>query len=76
MLNKELAVKICRKCSGEMKEGIALQNGISYGLPDFVGDDLSKMSEKELRGQTFSYSGQAAQVVVWKCSECGHSFTK
>jgi hypothetical protein len=56
----------CPKCGGEFKEGVALVNTVSHGIEDFPGSH-------DLRGQTFSYTGQAEQVKVLKCVECGHS---
>ena len=56
----------CRKCGGEMKAGMALQNKFS-GLPDFP-DDTS--------AATISRSGPPKMVNVYKCIKCGHSFEK
>lgn len=52
---------LCKKCNVPMKEGEALQNQL-------VGGDF--------RGATLSHTGPAQMVKVWKCPDCGHSFTK
>lgn len=58
--------KKCPRCHGEMKEGQALQNTAPYGTPDFPG-------QKDLSGQTFSFSGDAVLIKCLKCKECGYS---
>lgn len=52
---------LCKKCNVPMKDGEALQNQL-------VGGDF--------RGATLSHTGPAQMVKVWKCPDCGHSFTK
>lgn len=54
-----------------MRSGFALLNTISYDVPDFPGDD-----PRSTVGQTFSRTGPARLVEVWKCPECGASVTK
>jgi hypothetical protein len=49
-----------------MREGQALQNTISTGIPDFPG-------ATDLAGQTFSFTGPAKMVRVLKCVDCGYS---
>lgn len=56
----------CQRCNGEMREGQALQNTISTGIPDFPG-------ATDLAGQTFSFTGPAKMVRVLKCVDCGYS---
>lgn len=63
----KILVPRCARCRSVMVQGIALINTRSYGIEDFPGvpDHI---------GQTFSYTGPARLVQVWKCSQCGHSF--
>lgn len=58
---------ICKRCKVEMKEGIALINNVSAGMPDFAGMDANST------GQTVSYDGTAEMNSVLKCPECGAS---
>ena len=53
----------CKKCSGKMKRGIALEN-IASGIPDFGG--VSKVV-------TMSYGRYAKIIPVLKCERCGRS---
>lgn len=52
---------LCKKCNVPMKKGEALQNKL-------VGGDF--------RGATLNRTGTAQMVNVWKCPDCGHSFTR
>lgn len=52
---------LCKKCEVPMKDGEALQNQLVGGTH---------------RGATLSRLGPAQMVKVWKCPDCGHSFTK
>ena len=61
----ELANKKCKKCSGEMKEGVAIQNTLT-GLPDFHGDK---------HAVTLSPGGPGRLIDCMKCSACGWSVT-
>jgi len=61
----------CNKCKIAMKPGIALEENISAGIPDFIGDD--QIDNLDLRGQTLSPDGTAHIINCWKCPSCGHS---
>lgn len=52
----------CNRCLCPIREGVALQNRAVCS-----GDPL---------GATWSHSGPAELVTVWKCPACGYSFTK
>jgi len=58
---------VCRKCSIEMKEGQAIEQTWTSGIPDFIG---------ESRGITMSLGGSGKVINCWKCPKCGHSITK
>jgi hypothetical protein len=64
---KPVEKKRCPRCGGALRDGVALQNTVSAGAPDFHGDD------KDSPGQTLSYAGPAKAVSVWKCTSCGYS---
>lgn len=54
----------CRKCGGDMVEGMALEQTFTAGTPDFPGD-------KE--AVTFSAGGPGKMVPCHKCILCGWS---
>ena len=54
----------CRKCGGEMREGIAIIQTYTFGEPDFFGDT---------RGITASPGGPGKIVECLKCESCGWS---
>lgn len=58
---------ICPKCGGEMKEGKALKQTFTAGLPDFPGMDVNS------KGQTVSPGGPGELIEVEKCPKCGYS---
>lgn len=62
----------CKKCSVEMHDGTALANTLSWS------DDFGSKSKEKTppRGVTCSYGGESVLVAVWKCPECGHSFSR
>lgn len=68
---KDAANKKCPRCGSDMRLGDALENGVRYGIPDFTCRESQK--EEDLRGQTFSFSGEARLIKCLKCSACGHS---
>lgn len=59
----------CKKCGGDMGDGVRLENTPSYGVPDFPGDD-----PQDRAGQTVSMTGPVQLGSVRKCKSCGHSY--
>jgi ribosomal protein L37AE/L43A len=55
-----------------MVEGTALLNE----LVTFKDGDFIFSKDNENRGCAQARVGVAEQVRVWKCTKCGHSFTK
>jgi len=51
-----------------MIKGIALENTVTSGAPDFPGMGNS-------RGQTMSPGPDAVMIDVMKCKECGYSIS-
>lgn len=68
MSASEKAYPRCVRCLGECKPGTAYQNE----LQSF--NEFSDVKYK--RGATMSYTGPARLVAVWKCTKCGHSFSR
>ncbi len=64
---QEIIHNTCFVCGGLMKDSIAMQGTPRY-YHDF-GNDAGKL------GTTMDYGGQAKQVKVRKCTQCGHSHT-
>lgn len=61
---------ICNKCKIPMKEGMALKNGLTAGMPDFPGDTPFSA------GQTVSEDSLYVTLIpCWKCPVCGKSLT-
>ncbi len=56
----------CKKCNGELKPGVAIQQTYT-GLPDFPNDKYPV---------TMSAGGQGRLVDCMKCENCGWSVTK
>ena len=63
----------CYKCKVVMVKGIALENTLVAGMPDFPdqADDIA--AGKIPIGQTVHYGGTGKLINVYKCPECGHS---
>jgi len=61
----EHAVK-CRKCGGTVKHGIAMQSTLVASIGDFHSTDYC----------TFSAGGPGRLIEVYKCGECGHSYSR
>lgn len=59
----------CRRCHGPMKVGVALEQTVTMGVPDFPGNTV------ESRGQTLSYGGKGRLIRCLKCVNCGWSMT-
>ena len=57
----------CKKCAGQMKAGLAIEQTFKAGLPDFPGSDT--------RGITISPGGPGNLVQCLKCEVCGWSVT-
>lgn len=53
----------CKRCGGEMKPGVAIEQTVT-GIPDFPGD-------KHL--VTVSPCGPGLMIECMKCVECGYS---
>jgi len=57
---------MCKECGGKMKIGKALRNTLSGRRNKDGGFD---------RGTTVSMTGPPTMEPVFKCQECGHSYT-
>ena len=58
----------CRKCGGQMIDGIALKNNkVEMGVPDFAGNTA------DTYGQTVTAKSDGVPIPCRKCSECGWS---
>jgi predicted RNA-binding Zn-ribbon protein involved in translation (DUF1610 family) len=64
----------CPKCkwAGAPKEGLALMQTWTTGMPDFIGDP----NPDDNRCQTMSPGGPGRLVSCLKCPECGYSVTR
>lgn len=62
----------CKKCSGKMVDGKTLLNE----LITFWDEPFVFAKDNDNRGNTQARIGTAKEVEVWKCKDCGHSFTK
>lgn len=55
----------CKKCGGEMREGVAIKQTYT-GMPDFPGDKYPV---------TMSPGGKGKIIPCLKCADCGWSMT-
>jgi hypothetical protein len=60
----------CKRCAGEMREGVAIAPTWVLGLPDFPGDPPFSP------GQTVTFGGPGKLIACLKCKECGYSTSK
>jgi len=56
----------CRKCGGQVKQGVAIQSTLVSSIGDFHSTDYC----------TFSVGGPGQLIDVYKCGECGHSYSR
>jgi len=62
------ALNKCKKCGGEMAPGVAMQQTLGGGIPDFPGD------KADARGQTMHHGGPGKlEECDHKCKSCGWS---
>lgn len=62
--------RLCKQCFTPLKRGLAIEQTLTSGMPDFPGD-----AAKGIKGITLSPGGSGKLIDCMKCPDCGWSMT-